>query len=172
MNNNRTKTHRKTNGSSTDLSGSAFATNLAATTNTFVNFLNDEANGAYRRPWHRLERGLRINRLKKFADEEGAKLSLSTEDIANLNALLLKAHNDKKILNSKTSVIYDVAEEKIKEIKGLVMHRGADGKVLFQVLEKKNAVTFRRKQSTPAAPSGTSDLSVSGTVNLKGPSSE
>jgi hypothetical protein len=28
------------------------------------------------------------------------------------------------------------------------MHRGADGKVLFQVLEKRNAVTFRKKAAT------------------------
>jgi hypothetical protein len=59
---------------------------------------------------------------------------------------LLKAH-DKKLLNSKNSVIYDADEQKIKEIKGLVMHRNAEGHVLFQVLEKKNAVTFRKKNT-------------------------
>jgi hypothetical protein len=55
--------------------------------------------------------------------------------------------NDKKLLNSKNAVIYDADEQKIKEIKGLVMHRSSDGKVLFQVLEKRNAVTFRKKQT-------------------------
>jgi len=67
---------------------------------------------------------------------------------------LLKAH-EKKILNSKNAVVYDQDEQIIKEIKGLVMHRSSDGKVLFQVLEKKNAVTFRRKSSAPPEPENT-----------------
>ena len=56
---------------------------------------------------------------------------------------------DKKMLNSKTSVEYDIEEECIKEIKPLVMHQAANGDVLFQLLEKRNAVTFR-KRAPPA----------------------
>jgi hypothetical protein len=37
----------------------------------------------------------------------------------------------------------------IKEIKPLVMHVSATGEVLFQLLEKRNAVTFRRKVEQP-----------------------
>jgi len=68
--------------------------------------------------------------------------------------------NEKKLLNSKNAVIYDQDEQKIKEIKGLVMHRGADGKVMFQVLEKRNAVTFRRK----AGPTGPTETKEDATV--------
>jgi hypothetical protein len=145
MNSNRSKTQKK---GVTDLSGSNFAANLHASTNTFVNFLNQEADDAYKRPWHRLERGLRLNRLRKFVDEEALRLTLTPPEKAALDTQIMKA-NDKKLLNSKNAVIYDADEQKIKEIKGLVMHRGSDGKVLFQVLEKRNAVTFRKKQTMP-----------------------
>ena len=143
MNSNRSKTQKR---GVTDLSGSNFAANLHASTNTFVNFLNQEADDAYKRPWHRLERGLRLNRLRKFVDEEALRLTLTPPEKAALDTQIMKA-NDKKLLNSKNAVIYDADEQKIKEIKGLVMHRSSDGKVLFQVLEKRNAVTFRKKQT-------------------------
>ena len=143
MNSNRSKTQKK---GVTDLSGSNFAANLHASTNTFVNFLNQEADDAYKRPWHRLERGLRLNRLRKFVDEEALRLTLTPPEKAALDTQIMKA-NDKKLLNSKNAVIYYADEQKIKEIKGLVMHRSSDGKVLFQVLEKRNAVTFRKKQT-------------------------
>lgn len=148
MNANRSKTQKKTNA--IDMSGSTFAAQLNTATKTFVNFLNQEAGDAYKRPWHRLERGLRINRIRLFADDEAARLSLSDVEKTLLLQQLMKAH-EKKILNSKNSVIYDSDEQKIKEIKGLVMHRNAEGTVLFQVLEKKNAVTFRKKNTVVPA---------------------
>lgn len=144
MNANRSKTQKRSNV--IDMSGSTFAAQLNASTKTFVNFLNQEAGDAYKRPWHRLERGLRLNRIRLFSEDEAARLSLTEPEKAMLLQQLLKAH-DKKILNSKNSVIYDAEEQKIKEIKGLVMHRNAEGQVLFQVLEKKNAVTFRKKNA-------------------------
>ena len=41
-----------------------------------LQFLEQEAGGAYKRPWHRLERGLRLNRLRKFSEDEAARLNL------------------------------------------------------------------------------------------------
>lgn len=148
MNANRSKTQKRSNV--IDMSGSTFAAHLSAATNTFVSFLNQEAGDAYKRPWHRLEKGLRLNRIRLFSEDEATRLSLTEPEKMALLQQLLKAH-DKKILNSKNSVIYDSEEQKIKEIKGLVMHRNADGQVLFQVLEKKNAVTFRKKNTVVPA---------------------
>jgi hypothetical protein len=131
------------------MSGNAFATHLRTSTNNFVSFLNEEANNAFKRPWHKLEKGLRMNRLRKFSEDEGTRLGLSESDKMALLSLLLKAFN-KNTLNSKSAVIYDPEEESIKEIKGLVMHRSSDGRVLFQILEKRNAVTFRKKNTHAA----------------------
>jgi hypothetical protein len=111
-----------------------------------------EASVAYKRPWHRLERGLRLNRLRLFVKDLGDKRGLKDTERATLLALLTKAL-DKKLLNSKTAVEYDQEEERIKEIKPLVMHQTAAGDVLFQLLEKRNAVTFRKRSTAaPAEP--------------------
>ena len=151
MNTNRSRTQKKSSGNIVDMSGNAFATHLRTSTNNFVSFLNEEANNAFKRPWHKLEKGLRMNRLRKFSEDEGNRLSLSEAEKITLLSLLLKAFN-KNTLNSKSAVIYDPEEESIKEIKGLVMHRNADGRVLFQILEKRNAVTFRKKNTQVSQP--------------------
>jgi hypothetical protein len=142
MNANRSKTQKIKNV--IDMSGTAFAAHLQASTNTFMNFLNQQAGEAYKRPWHKLEKGLRLNRLQKFVDEEAEKLNLGELEKLNLKQQIQKAH-DKKMLTSKNAVVYDQDEQKIKEIKGLVMHTNAEGVRTFQVLEKRNAVTLRKK---------------------------
>jgi hypothetical protein len=110
--------------------------------------LETEANSAYRKPWHRLERGLRVNRLRLFAQDMKERRGLKESEYNALFTLLVKAL-DKKGLNSKTEVIYEPATERITEIKHLVMHQNAEGDVLFQLVEKRNAVTFRKRQSSP-----------------------
>lgn len=103
-----------------------------------------EAGSAYKKPWHRLERGLRLNRLRAFSEDLAKKRGLKDAERTALLTLLTKAL-DKKLLNSKTAVEYDMEEEQIKEIKPLVMHQSSSGEVLFQLLEKRNAVTFRKR---------------------------
>ena len=111
-------------------------------------FLNLNASEAYKRPWHRLERGLRLNRIRKFVEAEAARLLLSAEDTEYLKVRLEKAL-DKKQLNSKTFVVYDVEKEEIQEIKGLVYHKTAEGRMLSNIIDKKS-VTFRKKVVAPA----------------------
>jgi len=111
----------------------------------FLSFLDKQAQDAYKRPWHRMEHGLRLNRLRLYADEEAARNSYSEEDKSRLVALLVKAH-DRKLLNSKSNVTYDVETERVTEIKGLVMHRNSDGTATFRILDKKpGGITVRRK---------------------------
>lgn len=114
------------------------------------NFLNLNASEAFRRPWHRLERGLRLNRIRKFIEAETARMSLSAIDVELLTNLLHRSL-DKKLLNSKNCVIYDPEKEEITEIKGLVYHKAADGRILSSLVEKKSGVTFRRKASVATA---------------------
>ncbi len=109
----------------------------------FLKFLESNSEDAYTRPWHRLERGLRLNRLRRFADEEAARFQLQDDEKQALNTLLSKAL-DKKQLNSKSIVNYDESEQKILEIKGLVFHKQADGKVVVQFAERKTG-TMRKK---------------------------
>lgn len=147
MSNIRNKTLKKTTH---DLSGEIIALipRKATDTDTLLNFLDQDAGSAYKRQWHRLERGLRLNRLRLFSTEEAERLHLTESEKQNLHNLLIKSL-DKKLLNSKTAVVYDQDKEKITEIKGLVMHRNSEGQMLFQLLDKQKAVTFRRKKTDP-----------------------
>lgn len=108
-------------------------------------FLNLNASEAYRRPWHRLERGLRLNRLRKFIHSETTRMNLSDVDRDMLTNILHRAL-DAKLLNSKTAVIYSAETEEIQEIKGLIYHKTADGRVISKLVEKKTSLTLRRKK--------------------------
>jgi hypothetical protein len=124
--------------------GASESSNYGANQN-LENFLNLNASEAYKRPWHRLERGLRLNRLRKFIDSESTRMNLAEGDREMLTNVLHRAL-DLKLLNSKTSVVYEQATEEIQEIKGLIYHKTADGRILSKIVEKKAGVTLRRKK--------------------------
>ena len=128
-----------------DLSGADYSVN-----ESLEKMLTAESTAAYKRPWHRLDRGLRLNRLRAFTEKFGVKWGLKPQEQQALLQLLTRAL-DRKILNSKTSVLYDLEKEEISEIKPLIMHQNANGEALFQILEKRNAVTFRKRPSSTEA---------------------
>jgi hypothetical protein len=127
--------------------------NVHARNDKFSQFLDDSVSNAYKRPWHRLERGLRLNRIRLFVDDEKERMKLTQVETASLLVLLQKAL-DKKILNSKTAVNYDIEKESILEIKGLVSHREADGYLKYQFIEKKapSNVTMKRRPTITKTP--------------------
>jgi len=141
MSNRLNKTHRRIQP---DVSGN-FVDQSTENNSAFLKFLDVKTEDAYTRPWHRLERGLRLNRLRLFSKDETEKFHLGEKDQHALFILLTKAL-DKKLLNSKTTVVYDQEKQKILEIKGLVLHTLADGTTQFQLTERKNAVTLRKKR--------------------------
>jgi len=143
----RNRTLKKSHDISGDAIGVVPRKNVTFDSDHLLQFLEQDAGSAYKRQWHRLERGLRLNRLRKFSEEEAARLQLSEAEKQSLYLLLAKSL-DKKLLNSKTAVVYDLDKETITEIKGLVMHRTSEGIMLFQLVEKQKAVTFRKKKSS------------------------
>jgi hypothetical protein len=139
----RNRTLRKTTHA--DISGNRTAPRVDYAVNeSLAKLLDSEANVAYKKPWHRLERGLRINRLRLFCQDMTKNRQLKPEETDALFTLLMKAL-DKKLLNSKTAVIYDPDQERITEIKHLVFHENAAGNAVFSLVEKRNAVTFRKR---------------------------
>ena len=110
--------------------------------------LATDAENSLKRPWHKLERGLRIGRIREFAARETDRLKLDAEDSDALFKLLLKAL-DRKMLNSKAAVTYEMDSEQVTEIKGLVSHTSANNKTKFQILEKKPAATQKKRSATP-----------------------
>lgn len=139
---NRNKTHRR---SITDVSGQVFGRN-----DSLEAYLEKESMNAFKRPWHKLEAGLRLNRLRLFVDDMAKQRGLKEEEKASLMKLLSRAM-ERKILTSKTAVSYDVETERITEIKPLVMHPSATGEILFQIVEKRGAVTFRKRPTRDEA---------------------
>ncbi len=128
-----------------DISG-GFPGMVSDRSDQFMKFLATNSEDAFTRPWHRLERGMRMNRLRRFVEEEAVRFQFSDEEQMSMMATLTKAL-DKKLLNSKSVVNYDTDQQKILEIKGFVFHRQADGTILFQFVERKTG-TMRRKAST------------------------
>lgn len=138
---NRNKTVRKHH----DLSGATIFKDYSLNEG-LQELLKKESEVAFKKPWHRLERGMRLNRLRLFADSMKDSKGLQDLETQSLLQLLTKSL-DKKMLNSKNSVIYDFESERILEIKNLVMHQKADGTYIFQMLDKpiRNTVTMRKK---------------------------
>lgn len=132
-----------------DVSGN-FAGILSDRSDQFMKFLATNSEDAFTRPWHRLERGMRLNRLRRYVDEEAQRFHLVEDEKTELFNMLTKAL-DKKQLNSKSIVNYDTEQQKILEIKGLNYHRNAEGRILFQINEKK-AGTMRRRPSSAQPP--------------------
>jgi hypothetical protein len=106
--------------------------------------LNNDAGNALKRPWHKLERGLRIGRLREYVARETEKMKLSVEDSDTLFKLLCKGL-DRKMLSSKAAVTYDHDKEQITEIKGLVAHTASTGSTKYQLLEKKPGLTLKKR---------------------------
>ncbi len=84
-------------------------------------FLTAESASAFLKPWLRLERGLRLQRFRAYAEEYP---DLSAEEREILYKALVKA-NDAKLLNTKQQIQYE--EGKIVGIRGLKLIRGELG---------------------------------------------
>ena len=140
---NRNKTRRVN-----DLSGSSIYKDYSLNEGLQA-LLKKESEVAFKKPWHRLERGMRLNRLRLFVENMKDSKGLQENEATALLQLLTKSL-EKKLLNSKNAVVYDVDTEKILEVKNLVMHQRADGSYVFQLLDKpiRNATTMRKKSTT------------------------
>ena len=90
-------------------------------------FFDAESASAFQRPWLRLERGLRLQKFRQFAEEYPG---LSAEEKESLCKVLIKA-NDAKLLNTKQQIQYEA--ERIQSIRGLKMTRVGDAMATFKI---------------------------------------
>jgi len=158
----RAKTQKKSHAN-LDITGAAA---LGFYEKTFQ-MLSNDAENALKRPWHKLERGLRIGRIREFMVRETERLKLNEEDADLLFKLLLKGL-DRKMLSSKAAVTYDQDNEKIMEVKGLVAHTSANGRTKFQLLEKKAGATQKKRQPLPKETPTTNSSEVDATSKNEG----
>lgn len=111
------------------------------TTDTFIDTLKI----AYSRPWHRLERGLRLNRIKNYVEYIAPLFNLTEEERIDIFAFL-KNNLDKKLLNTSKIVVYDIDTQRIDNIRGLEIRRQLDGKAKWGFSAKKTKADMTRKK--------------------------
>ena len=103
---------------------------------TFHTMLDGGVLTAYARQWHRIERGLRLNRLRLYIDEIAPTHNMTDADKESVFLFLQKAL-DKKLLNTRKVVDYDKDKQKINSIKGFELKRAADGTLKCEIAAKK-----------------------------------
>ena len=113
----------------------------------FRNLLDESARDAFRRPWHRLERGLRLNRLRMYVEEMSAQCSFNTEEKGRFFVFLQNAL-DRRLLNTHKIVEYLPELQKIKSIKGLEVRRSPTGEAKWGFVKAKKTDGTRRLKKT------------------------
>jgi hypothetical protein len=111
---------------------------------SFASILEEGARVAYTRPWHRIERGLRLNRIRIFVEELAIQFEMSADEKEGCFVYLQKAL-DKKLLNTLKIVNYDQDTQRIIAIKGLELKRNGEG-VLRWLLSMKKKNETRKKR--------------------------
>jgi hypothetical protein len=129
--------------------------------NNFKNLLEDSAREAYSRPWHRIERGLRLNRLRIFIEEIAPQYNMTKEEKEGFFIFLQKAL-DKKLLNTLKVVNYDQESQRITKIQGLDVKRNDEGQLKWGFSAKKSRTdTTRKKKKGDETPSVSTILDAS-----------
>jgi hypothetical protein len=105
-----------------------------------------ERQRAYQRPWNKLEKGLKLNRLRLFAEEEAAREHYSTKEQADLFEFL-HTQLERRMITGKQQVQYDLARERITGVRGLRTTVGEDGQRAFHMQEPRR--TVRRTARSP-----------------------
>ena len=132
---------------------------LANPSDSFRTLLEEGARDAYSRQWHRLERGLRLNRIRIFIEDISPQYSLSISEKEGLFEFLRNAL-DKKLLNTLKVVVYDQSTQRITTIKGLELKRNDNGVLHYNFSSKKSRTTdtTRKKKKGDELPSVSTDL--------------
>ena len=129
----------------------------------FRNLLDESARDAFTRPWHRLERGLRLNRLRMYVEQMAPQCSFTNEEKIAFFGFLQRAL-DRKLLNTLKVVNYLLEEQRIESIRGLEVRRMADGQARWGFTVKKTAEagTRRKKKDDDVAPVATAPMGGAG----------
>jgi len=118
---------------------------------TFKTLLEDSAREAYSRPWHRIERGLRLNRLRIFVEEIGPQFQMTVQEKEGFFNFLQKGL-DKKLLNTLKVVNYDQEKQRIMQIRGLEIKRNPEGILKWGFSVKKQRAEGTRKKKKDEIP--------------------
>jgi hypothetical protein len=125
--------------------------------------LDNGAQEAYKRPWHRIERGLRLNRLRIFIEEVSPQFSMS-EDEKKSFFLFLQKSLDNKLLNTIKVVQYNPELQRIASIKGLEIKRNPSGVLKWAFKQKIEGTRKKKKDDTPSVSTEPTKIEENSTV--------
>jgi hypothetical protein len=137
--------HKTQKNATTSASANPVITYQEEKNSSLKTLLEGGAREAYARPWHRLERGLRLNRLRLFLEDIAVTYGMTEEEKSMCFVTLQKAL-DKKLLNTLKVVIYDQETQRIVTIKGLDIHRTPEGKLICDSSMKVSSYEGTRKK--------------------------
>ena len=145
--------------------GAAAATShsLSQPPDHFRNLLDESARDAFTRPWFRLERGLRLNRLRMYVEQVASQCSFTADEKARFFGFLQNAL-DRKVLNTIKVINYIPEQQRIESIHGLEVRRAPDGQAKWG---------FTKKAAAAAAPTRrrrkTDDITATATATASAP---
>jgi hypothetical protein len=103
------------------------------------NDLIQEQNQMLNRSWNKLEKGLKINRVKSFIKRANAEWDLDKKNLAKLEKLIInKIH--RKMLSKKNDVNYDETTGEIIDIPSLQFTRNENNEIVsFRIVNKRTS---------------------------------
>lgn len=111
-----------------------------------------EVSNTFQQPWQKLDRGGRLDRLRKFVNEYTADPALTPAERASLLTAVLQAFELRQ-LNSKLAVDYDPAAATITAIRGLRERiNGASGLRTFRIDAAPPTRTTQRRAPAKGTP--------------------
>lgn len=125
-----------------------------ATENSLEELFAAETLATFQQPWQKLDRGARLDRLRKFVT---AYPNLSPAERASLLTAVLQAFELRQ-LNTKVAVEYDAATATVLSIRGLKERTTTSGLKTFRIDNAPPAARTTQKQRKTAPPVGPNDL--------------
>jgi hypothetical protein len=122
---------------------------IQETNDLLKTMLDGGVQDAYKRPWHRLERGLRLNRLRAYIEKIAPEHKMTDKDKKAIFLFFQKALDD-KLLNTLKIVQYDPENQHIISIKGLEIKRNAEGVLVWALIAKAKKTEKMGPHSKPA----------------------
>lgn len=134
-----------------DVSGTAVA---AETGQTFEDRLDADAKQMYRRPWNKLELGMKWIKTREFCEAFAVSNKLTDTEKALLVTLMRRAL-DAKLLNTKSQIEYSPETERITTIFGLhELPKNEKGDRRFGLAARGARTTRKKKAGDSAATAG------------------
>ena len=104
-----------------------------------------EQNQMLNRPWNKLEKGLKINRVKEFIKRSNEEWGLNDLKVSKLEALVIgKIH--RRMLTKKNDVVYNEKEGIIESIPTMRFTKDDNGNITnFKIINKRVSASKKKK---------------------------